>query len=479
MVASEIFPLAQTGGLADMVGALSSHLVELGLDVTAVMPAYQTVLENLSSSEETGMEIEVPVGERRVRAEILKIRLGEKLAVYLIRQDSYFLRDNLYGTSEGDYPDNAERFAFFSKAALDLAQKTAPWDVIHCHDWQTALMPFLKKIQPDLRPEVHESRTLLTLHNVAYQGSFPASVWGLLNLDSRYFTPGYLEFYGNVNLLKGGIVTADALSTVSRSYAREILSPDYGFGLEGVLRSRKEDLYGILNGVDYREWNPETDRYIRANYGPRDLRGKAICKRDLQKLYGLPARAQVPLIGMVTRLAAQKGLEIVADAMEELMRLDVQLVILGSGDRRYQELFVELSARHSQKMGAKIGFDHFIAHKIEAGSDLYLMPSRYEPCGLNQIYSLKYGTIPIVRATGGLNDSIGDYQPLTGRGNGFKFNGYSSSALSEAIKRAIAVFSHKRAWRRLITNAMVCDFSWQKSAPEYVALYRKLRTGSP
>ncbi len=473
MVSPEIAPLAKTGGLADAVGALARALVDLGSEVTLIMPAYRTVLENVSPLEETGMEVEVPVAGRSVRGVILKTRIGKKLPALLIRADSYFLRGGLYGDSQGDYDDNAERFTFFCKATLELARRTAPWDVIHCNDWQTALIPVQKKIHGHLYGEIQKAKNLFTIHNLAHQGTFPFSLWPLLDLDTKYFTPRYLEFYGNINLLKGGILFADAMTTVSKKYASEIKTPEWGCGLDGVIRDREKDLYGILNGVDYQEWNPETDPHIKKNYTAENLSGKEICKKDLQQIYGLPDKASVPLIGMVSRLVDQKGLDILIEAIEDLMHLDLQLVILGAGDQRYQALLDELPGRYAEKVGVKIGFDNALAHKIEAGADVFLMPSRFEPCGLNQMYSLKYGTIPVVRAAGGLDDSIEDYNPFSGSGNGFKFSDYSAPTLLEAVKRSMAVYCNRKAWRQLMVKAMACDFSWGKSALEYLALYQR------
>lgn len=479
MVSPEIAPLAKTGGLADAVGALAQALARLGNEVVLVMPAYRTVLENISPLEETGLEVEVPIAGRSVRGIILKTWIGEKLPVFLIRADSYFLRQGLYGDSQGDYADNAERFAFFCKATLELARRTAPWDVIHCHDWQTALIPTLKKIHSHLYDGIQKAKNLFTIHNLAHQGNFPFSVWGLLDLEMQYFTPRHLEFYSNINLLKGGILFADALTTVSRKYADEIKTPEYGCGLDGVIRDRERDLNGILNGVDYQEWNPKMDPYIKRNYTAKKLNGKKICKKDLQEIYGLPNKASVPLIGMVSRLADQKGLDILIEAIEDLMRLDLQLVILGAGNQRYQAFLDRLPSRYGEKIGVKIGFDNVVAHKIEAGADIFLMPSKFEPCGLNQMYSLKYGTIPVVRATGGLDDTIEDYNPLSGSGNGFKFANYSGPVLLEAVKRCIAVYRNGKAWHQLTIKAMGCDFSWKKSALEYLALYRKLAEAPP
>jgi starch synthase len=478
MAASECVPLAKTGGLGDVVGALSAALAGLGTETAVVLPAYQSILEGGFSLEETGIAVEAEIGKDRVKGKVLKTTLDGGVPAYLIREDRYFCRPHFYGTPQGDYPDNAERFAFFSKAVIHLAQTTGPWDLIHCHDWQTALVPTLKKLDAASRPGVQKCKTVFTIHNLAYQGIFPFSAWSLLNLDARYFAPPYLEFYGRVNPLKGGILFADALTTVSRKYAREILTPEYGCGLDGVLRGRERDLCGILNGVDYRQWNPDTDPYIKKNYGPRDLSGKKICKNDIQEIYGLPRRAATPLIGIVSRLVDQKGLAIFLDSVEDLCRMDLQIVILGAGDRKYEALLAQLPGAHPGRIGVKIGFDNALAHKVEAGADMFLMPSKYEPCGLNQIYSLKYGTVPVVRATGGLDDTIEDYDPIAGAGNGFKFTPYTAPALIEAVKRAIAVYGDKKSRRTIIANGMACDFSWEKSAKEYLYLYDKLSGSS-
>jgi starch synthase len=474
MAASESVPLAKTGGLGDVVGALSGALTVLGAEVAVVLPAYQSILEGGFPLQETGIEVEPALGEERVKGSVLKTTLDNGVAVYLIRQDRFFRRPQLYGTPQGDYPDNAARFAFFSKAALDLSRRTGPWDVIHCHDWQTALLPALEKLDAASRPEARKCRTVLTIHNLAFQGNFPMAAAHFLNLDARYLTPDYFEFYGRVNFLKGGILFADALTTVSRRYAREILTPEYGCGLEGVLGARERDLRGILNGVDYRQWNPATDPHIEKKYGPADLGGKQACKKDLQKIFQLPRKTATPLIGIVSRLADQKGMDILLQAIEDLLLMNLQIVILGAGDEKYQDLVAKLPSAHPGKIGVKIGFDNALAHKIEAGADMFLMPSKYEPCGLNQIYSLKYGTAPIVRATGGLDDTIEDYDPVTGSGNGFKFSEYSAAALLDAVRRAVGVYGDKKAWWQVVANGMAAEFSWEKPAQEYFLLYRKL-----
>jgi starch synthase len=342
--------------------------------------------------------------------------------------------------------------------------------VLHCHDWQSALVPVLSRLGA-AKPS---AKTILTIHNLAHQGLFSYSEWPLLGLDPSYFTPKHLEFYGKINFLKGGILFADALTTVSRRYAEEILTPEYGCGLEGVLAERRRDLHGILNGVDYREWSPESDKFIKKNYGPGNMAGKAECKQDLQQLYDLPQRPSTPLLGIVSRLADQKGIDLLLDIVVQLLAMDLQLVVLGSGDQKYQELIAALPAAHPKKIGVTIGFDNALAHKIEAGADIFLMPSRYEPCGLNQIYSLKYGTAPVVRATGGLDDTIEDFDPLSGKGNGFKFAEYSGEAFLSTIKRALAVYINEKAWERVVTNGMAADFSWERAAADYLQLYRQV-----
>jgi starch synthase len=469
MAASECVPFAKTGGLGDVVGALARALADLGVETAVVLPGYKSIMEKFRS-EEMRLEVAVELGERKVAGKIAKLIVEGGAPVYLIVNDDYFGRAQLYGTPQGDYPDNAERFAFFSKAALAFAAMTGPWDVIHCHDWQSALVPVLNKLGAQkLKP-----KTILTIHNLAHQGMFPYSEWPLLGIEASYFHPKHLEFYGRINFLKGGILFADAITTVSRKYAEEILTREYGAGLEGVLGDRKRDVHGILNGVDYREWNPESDPFIKKKYSAANLRGKAECKKDLQLLYSLPQKSAAPLLGIVSRLADQKGLDILLEIIDELLAMDLQLVILGAGDQKYQEALSKLPAKYPGKIGVEIGFDNALAHKIEAGADMFLMPSRYEPCGLNQIYSLKYGTAPVVRGTGGLDDTIEDFDPLSGKGNGFKFAHYSGEAFLSAIKRALAVYVNKKLWKQVVTNGMAADFSWERSAKEYVELYRKV-----
>lgn len=479
MVSSEVFPLAKTGGLGDAVSSLAATLARFGTQVSLVMPAYRSTLASLRDAQELKHKYHGRVAGRLIKATVLKTSLAENLPVYLIAGGDYFDRPGLYGTSEGDYPDNAERFVFFARAALDLAQQTGPWDLVHCHDWQSALVPVFKQAQKHFYPGLAETKDLLTIHNLAYQGIFPASLWGILDLPHFYFGLPYLEFFGNINFLKGGIVFADALTTVSKTYAREITTPEYGCGLDGVIRSRQERLVGILNGVDYQEWNPETDPHIKQNYGPHNIRGKRLCKIDLQTIFGLPERAQAPLLTMVSRLVDQKGLDIFLEVIEEILRFDLQLVILGTGEQKYENRLVELALKYPSQLGVMTEFDNKLAHKIEAGADLFLMPSKFEPCGLNQMYSLKYGTIPIVRATGGLDDTIEDFDPLRMRGNGIKFPVYSGSALLEAVKRSLALYNNRKVWNHLVKDAMRADFSWDSSARQYARLYDRLVRNQP
>jgi starch synthase len=472
MAASEAVPYAKTGGLGDVVGALPLALRRLGIEVAIVLPGYGSINAQRFGLQPADWPLAVPVSNRTVHAGVLRGRLDDGISVYCIDAPQYFARPFLYGTPDGPYPDNAERFAFFSRAVLALAAQLGAPDVLHCHDWQTALAPVFLRADAARYPTLAAVRTVMTIHNLAYQGLFWHLDWHLLNLDWRYFTPGSLEFYGKINYLKGGIVFADAITTVSPTYAREIQTPAFGCGLEGVLAARRRVLSGILNGVDYDEWNPERDAAIAAPYTADDRRGKAACKADLQARMSLPANRHVPVIGIVSRLTAQKGWDLVAAIAPQLLRQHVQLVVLGSGETGYEQLVRRLARRHPQHVAARIAFDDRLAHQIEAGSDLFLMPSRYEPCGLNQMYSLRYGTIPIVHRTGGLADSVLPFDPDTSAGTGFTFAEYTPAALLACIETALHTYQRPDAWAALIGNAMRADFSWERSAGAYAQLYR-------
>jgi 1,4-alpha-glucan branching enzyme len=475
MVCPELVPFAKTGGLADMASALAPALEQLGHNVSLIMPAYRHAFHADVPLQETGIRVTALVNGTMQDAEVLTGRIGRAIRVYLIRADRYFDRAHLYGTPEGDYPDNVERFAFFSRAALELLGKISPPDVLHAHDWQAALAIVFLKTQPERYPGLAAVGTVLTVHNLGYQGLFSSDDWRFLDLDESFFSRDGLEFYGQINLLKAGLVFADVITTVSPTYAREIRTPDYGFGLEGVLQQRGKDVVGILNGADYAVWNPAADPFVAKNFSPEDLSGKQACKADLQRTFGLPQKPDVPLLAMVSRLAAQKGLDLVEAVLNQLLERDLQLVLLGAGDKRYQEFFQTATLQYLGRMGVRISFDEALAHKIEAGADIFLMPSRYEPSGLNQLYSMKYGTIPVVRATGGLKDSVEEFNSVRGNGTGFLFESYNGDAFLDAIDRALTAFRRKDDWTTLMKNAMARDYSWSRSASEYAALYRRLR----
>jgi starch synthase len=473
MLSSEIAPFAKTGGLADVLGTLSPALEKRGHEITLIMPAYRSVLNGPFTLEATGMPLAVPLGPSTVEGSVLEARLGQNIPVFLVRADRYFDRDYLYGTPHGDYPDNAERFAFFCRAALAILSRRPP-EIVHCHDWQAALAIVFLIAQRSRYPELASARTVLTAHNLGFQGIFRESNWPLLNLDRSYFSPQHLEFFGNINFLKGGLIHADKITTVSPSYAQEIMSAEQGFGLQGILQQRAADLMGILNGVDYNEWSPETDLFIARRYDENELTGKRICKDKLQGSLGLPVKSAVPLFGMVSRLTSQKGFDLVEKIFDQMMERELQLVLLGSGELRYEDFFATGAARFPEKFAVRKGFDEALAHRIEAGADIFLMPSLYEPCGLNQMFSLKYGTIPIVRAVGGLKDTVMDCNADPGKGTGFVFDRYEPNALWECIERALRLFADNRSWTALIHRAMRMDFSWDRSAQAYSDLYEQL-----
>jgi starch synthase len=458
-VASEVVPFSKTGGLADVAGALPGALARLGVEVVTVTPLHRSARRH--ALEKTGLVVRVPVGDATVEAAVY--RSG---SVYFLEHDPYFDRDGLYGTPAGDYPDNASRFVFLARAALELLRQLGRPDVIQAHDWQAGLVPIYVKT---LYAEAFAgTRSVFTIHNLAYQGVFWHLDMPLTGLDWSHFTWRGLEFFGKLSFLKAGLVHADALTTVSPTYAREIQTPEFGCGLDGVLRERAASLHGILNGVDYAEWDPERDPHLAARYSASDLEGKERCKAALQKRCGLPARPDVPLVGMIGRLSEQKGLDIFLEAADALAQQDLQFVILGSGDRRYREAVERVGDRYRNKVSVHVAFDNALAHQIEAGSDLFLMPSRYEPCGLNQIYSLRYGAVPVVRATGGLADTVVDGV------TGFTFGPYAAGALLEAVGRARAAYADRALWGRIQREGMKQDFSWDASARRYAELFRSL-----
>ncbi len=471
----EAVPFAKTGGLADVAGALPKYLQSLGCDLKLVMPYYRMVKNTGLPIQSLGKELEVTVGTEAIKADLYQGQLDQGIPVYFIGQEEFFDRQYLYGTSKGDYFDNAERFIFFSKAALLLCQYLgfSP-DIIHHHEWQTGLIPaYLKSIYRG-NPLFSRTAVIFTIHNIAYQGLFKKEKFLVTGLPQEMYNPEGIEYWERINLMKAGIVYADSINTVSHKYSEEIQTPEFGYGLEGILRKRKEDLYGILNGVDYKEWDPSHDPHLVARYDFQNLSGKKTCKRDLLKEFNLPSSLEkAPLLGTISRLADQKGFDLLAEILEELFALDIGFVLLGTGEQKYHDLFQQVARKYPQKAGIRIAYDDRLAHKIEAGADLFLMPSKYEPCGLNQIYSLKYGTIPVVRATGGLDDTIVNYDPSTGTGNGFKFSRYDAKEFLNQIKVAISFFSQPKHWKQLLQNAMTADFSWQRSAETYLHLYQQ------
>jgi len=473
MISPEIVPFAKTGGLADVVGTLAAALERKGHELCLIMPAYRSALQGNFSLQQTGTKFFVPMADKQEEAELLQARLGNNIAVYLVRNDRYFDRESLYGTAQGDYPDNAERYAFFSRTALEVLRQNSV-AVIHCHDWQSALVIIFLKTQPDRYPELAGSKTVFSIHNLGFQGIFPVVDWALLDLSPSFFTPAYLEFFGNLNLVKGALIFADKITTVSPTYAREIMGSEQGFGLEGVLRGRAADLIGILNGVDYTYWSPETDPWIAENYSVNHLTPKEKCKKALLATLRLPDSSGLPLVGMISRLTQQKGFDLVQKSIDQLMSRPLQMIVLGSGEPRYEQFFLNAAQNFPDRLTVRNNFDEPLAHQIEAGADIFLMPSLYEPCGLNQMFSLKYGTVPIVRAVGGLKDTVEDYQAEKSTGTGFVFEPYTPEAMIESVDRAARLFHDKKGWTTLQRNAMLMDFSWDRSAQAYSDLYEQL-----
>jgi len=471
--ASECVPFSKTGGLADVVGALPKALAELGHSVSVYLPKYkQTKLLNPRTLIPS---ITVPFDDQYRFCSILDGGKQSGVQFYFIDYPPFFERDGLYGTSAGDYPDNAERFALYSRAVVEGSKILGAPDIFHCHDWQSALVPILLRSSYADDPIFRDAATVFTIHNMGYQGLFPPDILPLLMLPWDLFTIDKLEFWGRVNFLKGALVFSDFITTVSKKYSQEIQTPEFGFGLDGVLRERSSTVTGILNGVDYNEWSPEKDKFIGQRYSPENLEGKRVCKRDLLQQFGLSAaNLDLPVIGIISRFAAQKGFDLIAEITDELARLPLLVTALGSGDKVYEELFRKFNKQFPEKFAVKVAYDNALAHKIEAGADMFLMPSRYEPSGLNQMYSLKYGTAPIVRATGGLDDTIEPWEPTTGEGTGFKFVPYSSAALLASVLEALTAFKDKSGWKQLMLNGMRRDFSWNASAKEYVKVYERL-----
>ncbi len=472
-ISSEAVPFAKTGGLADVSGALPKALSKRGRNCSIILPFYKCIKEKGLPTEPFKTNIPLNINKKEERFNLYYLRNGN-VNVYFIEKDEYYNRDYLYNTSKGDYPDNALRFGFFAKAVIASMPHLDRQDILHCNDWQSALVPLYIRLFYKDSPSFKRPKILFTIHNMAYQGLFDKQVMQTIDLPESLFVPDALEFYGKVNFMKAGLLYSDAINTVSEGYRREILTPEFGCGLDGLLRTRANDLFGIVNGVDYSVWDPSTDKYIVRRYSEKDLSGKLECKKDILHEFGLKYNAKRPLISVITRLAEQKGIDIIADAIGEMLKLQVDFVLLGVGDEKYNNLFKRLARKYKGHVGVKIDFDNTLAHKIEAGSDIFLMPSRYEPCGLNQLYSLRYATAPVVRAVGGLDDTVEEFNPSTRKGNGFKFKDASSRALLGAVKNAVSVFRDKELWNALLHNGLSCDYSWNSSAEKYERLYSKL-----
>ena len=462
MVASEAAPYVKTGGLADVLGSLPAALAAQGDKVSVVIPKYRGVWQD--GAQRVWEFLPVSVGPHQFTAEIFHA-VRDGVDYYFVGLDELYNRDGVYG-----YADDHIRFGALSAAALGIARNIVRPEIAHCHDWQSALVPVYLRENYRNDPQLSNVKTIYTIHNLGYQGRFgdASRICHDLGLAPNTFTISGLEYYGDVNLMKAGLVWSNWLTTVSRAYAREIQTPEYGFGLDGLLRDREVILTGILNGVDYGEWNPEHDHFLARNYSIADLSGKQACRLDLMREFGLPpSAANRPILGIVSRFANQKGFDLIAEIAASLLDENITLIVLGKGESYYEDMFANLASTNPDKISVRMVYSNAIAHKVEAGSDMFLMPSKYEPCGLNQIYSLKYGTPPIVRATGGLDDTIEE-------DTGFKFGDYSGAALLDCIRQALRSYKDKPAWQERMRRGMRKDFSWDVSAAEYSALYRQL-----
>jgi starch synthase len=473
LVASEGVPFSKTGGLADVAGALPKALAAAGHNVEVILPRYRMTKPGKVLAHGKSLTLPLSSGFKYAA-----MQDGGELAgvrFLLVECPEFFDREGLYQVNGEDHPDNHLRFAAFSLAALEyLKREDTPPDIIHCHDWQTALVPIYLRNLYQGDPFFEKTGVVFTIHNLGYQGQFPPHYLPQISLHAGLFTMDGLEFYGKVNLLKGGIVFSDFITTVSRKYAEEIQTPEFGYGLEGVLRTRADRLQGIVNGVDYEAWDPATDKLIPAPYSPADLKGKQLSKKALLEMMGISQPVlDRPIVGIVSRFAAQKGFDLIAEILEQLMEMDLYIVALGTGEPHYEELFRNMAAKYPDKFLVKVAYDNTLAHQIEAGADMFLMPSRYEPCGLNQIYSMKYGTVPVVRATGGLDDTV---EPFDGKnGTGFKFSEYASAPLLATIRQAVETYRQPKLWQRLMLNDMRKDFSWESSAKRYAKIFQEVK----
>jgi starch synthase len=474
--ASECVPYVKTGGLADVVGAVSHEIAKLGHRATVYLPYYRQVRERAPQRKTVIDSLTIPFRYYNRFAAILDGGEHEGVQFYFVDCPEMFDRESLYSTPAGDYPDNWERFGLFSRAILEAAKQLGVPDIFHAHDWQTAMVPVYMHTTYALDPALRKTGTVLTVHNAGYQGRFPPETTEGLLLPWEVFTMDHVEHYDTFNYLKGGIVYADAITTVSPTYAKEIQTPEFGETLDASLRKRSADLHGILNGVDYKEWDPATDHHIAAHYTPQNLDGKRECRRDLLHAFGAEHIAdETSVLGIVSRFATQKGFDLIAEIAPRLLAQDVFLVALGTGEPYYEGVFRGIGEQYASKAAVKIAYDNTLAHKIEAGADIFLMPSRYEPCGLNQIYSMKYGTVPVVHATGGLDDTVDEWDAAKQTGSGFKFWQQIPEAFYAALEHALDIFRNdKQAWTMIMRNGMAKHYSWEEPATEYAAVYQEI-----
>lgn len=477
-VTSEVVPFASTGGLGEVSGSLPPALAGLGVEARVVMPLYDAIDRAAHGLTDTGMAFDLPTLGGPKPARVFVARLGP-CPIYFIDSPDYFQRPGLYGTSRGDYGDNAERFSFFCRAVMELAGRL-DWqpEVVHCHDWQSALLPVYMKAGLAEAAGLSQAASILTIHNLAYQGVFPRSAFGATGLPEEFNHPRALEYWGKISFLKGGLIAADRLTTVSPGYAEEIMTPEFGMGLDGLLKHRAHDLTGILNGADYSRWDPAVDPLLPANYGPGDLAGKAECRDALLRAFGFePAGDQTTVLGYVGRLAEQKGVDLFLARLERLLLDDVRLVILGQGDRAIERAVLDAAQAHPQMVGARLEYSDPLAHLVLAGSDILLMPSRFEPCGLNQLHAMRYGAVPVAHATGGLKDTVASFDPVKQLGTGFLFSPAEPAPLMQALSEALWSRARPEMWASLVDQAMAADFSWAASARSYVDLYKNAARG--
>ncbi|MFH1729478.1 MAG: glycogen synthase GlgA [Pseudomonadota bacterium] len=470
-IASEASGFAKTGGLADVAGVLPLVLASLGHEVSLILPYYKQIkLKHLDAKKVSEKRYSLTIGKEEYSYMLLKYHY-KNINVFFIEQDDLFNRVNLYGDGEKSYDDNIIRFAFFNRVSVNLLEANiiSP-DIVHLHDWQTGLIPLLLKINKNKK--LSNLPTLFTIHNLAYQGLFVKENYNFLNLPWSFFNIEGLEFFDQINFLKAGLVYSTLINTVSEKYCKEIQTKEFGAGLDGIVQKRKNDLHGILNGADYLEWNPEVDDYIKINYSIEDFQKKQICKKDLLDCFNIDKKYHdYPVFGFVGRLAKQKGVELIIDVLPDLLKKKTIFIMLGIGNKTYEDSLHEISEKHKDRMGLAVDFSNSLAHKIIAGSDFFLMPSEYEPCGLSQIYALKYGTLPIVRATGGLDDTIKECDFNTLQGTGFKFELMTKDSFNDSLSKAISLYNDKTKLLQIIKNAMNENFSWEKSALKYIELY--------